>query len=114
MTFRWWYPILNRPNSRWGWLAPLHVKPINNALPPLPWGWRYLHCPHRHAAYPLPLWIYWLVSAWVYRWWALEPLVRVGILTFEREGGYWDEVRPWFWTPEREQSFREMWRGLPN
>ena len=111
MRFRWWYPILNRPNSPWGWLAPLIVIPfIGPPLPPAPWGWRYLRLIDRRAVYLLPLWLYWPVQAWRFRWWALEPLLRVGILKL-RDGDYWSNARWWCWNAERAAGWKWVKTG---
>lgn len=112
--FRWWYPVLVAPTRRWGYLAPLvalrYRNDIGPAYPPLPFGWRWFPCPDRCAAYRVPVWLYWLIFAWYYRWWALEPFVRWGWLTIP-EGGYWHEARPWFWNAEREAGWHWVRTG---
>lgn len=107
MGWPWRAPVLNQPNSRFGWLAPCVALGRDRRLRPLPFGWRWLPVLDRHAAYRVPVWMYWPAVLWINRWWALEPFVRAGLLTV-REGGDWREARPWFWNAEREASFRDI------
>lgn len=44
------------------------------------------------------------------RWDTYHSLIRIGILAGP-EGGYFSEFRWWFWTPEREASWRWITTG---
>lgn len=89
------------------------VPPLGMRLPEVPFGWVEVRLLDRCASRILPCWIAWPYLAWVYRWRVLEPLVRLGLVRLD-DDAYWHTARPWFWTAEREASFRAMLRGLPN
>lgn len=73
-------------------------------LPPAPFGWRYKKVFDRPAFVLLPLWVYWPVVAWEYRWWSLELLERFGFYQTSH-GGYWRDgkFRFDFWNVFRER-----------
>lgn len=67
---------------------------------PAPVGWRWFKEEDRNLAWLMPAWLYYPVQAWRYRWWAVEPLIRAGLLALT-EGDYWHNARlrcpSWLW-----------------
>lgn len=87
----WWRP------SNWRLTCGVRLQPTGHAFPSAPWGWRWLQAPDRPVGVCLPLWLYWPVYLWRYRWSILcDPLIAVGLWALEEEGGYYRDGRPTF------------------
>jgi hypothetical protein len=89
------------------------VPPTGLRRREVPFGWVEVRLLDRAASRILPCWIAWPYLAYTRRWQVLEPLRRIGVIKIE-DGADWRTARPWFWTAEREASFRAMFHGLPN
>jgi hypothetical protein len=90
-------PIPWRPFGGLGWGRSGFARKLGGqrggTFPAAPWGWRWLKEEYRNAAICLPLWLYWPVYGWRYRWNIVcEPLERWGFLRV-KEGDYWWNAR---------------------
>lgn len=78
-----------------------HLKRIP-ALPPAPFGWRYIKEESRGTVLLMPVWLAWVhIALHSWQWWLFEPLTRIGFWSMKEEAGYWLEGR-WCW---------RWWRG---
>jgi hypothetical protein len=77
--------------------SELSLRLLDRAVPfRAPWGWVWVREPDRAVARLMPKWMAYPHLAWHYRWWALAPLVRIGLLHVA-EGDYWWNARPRGW-----------------
>lgn len=99
MSTRFEWPILaemQRPYRGLGWWRSAR-RPFSVATPPFPlapFGWRWLKQPDRFAAVCLPLWLYWPIVAWRYRWEPVAWLERIGFARAPYDACYYREMRP--------------------